>query len=1144
MENKKRRILFVGEASYLATGFSTYWNEVLKRLHESGEVEIAEIGSYGKDNDPQIHNIPWKFYPVQPDPKDKEATRVFMANRTNQFGELRFDRVCLDFKPDIVCVPPGTMVETPSGQKPIETINKNDIVITHKGNAKKVLSTSKTQHVGKMVKIYPFCENKAYSFTPEHPVLAIQSKKRTWRERDVQQRHLVEDAKFIEAGKLGIGDYVLIPIYRPKKKHNGKIDITKFLDQFILDENDQKIYPVGHKNYNKDNGIPKNIDITCDLSRLLGYYCAEGSCSKGSIEFSFGTTELENKYVQDVKNLIKTIFKCKSKITKHKIHKSQQIRSCSVILNTLFGKLCGIGAHNKKVPDCIIQSNDDKVIKSFLEGLIKGDGCYKPDTVSLSTVSEIMARQVRMLFARVGVKSSIMSKTNPPNGFIKVSCLHFNVECYGQNARLAHEFIQKQSVVKSRVNIKPKWLNKGTKGWITKDYMVIPIRRIRKDNYRGQVYNLEVDKDNSYVTGFSVHNCAIRDFWMDEFILRSPFRDKFHLCLDPKTMVLTENGSKPIKDIEIGDMVLTHRGVPQTVTDTEIFKTDKSMTSIQSSLWFEPILSTIDHKFLAIKYPGRVWDKNRNLYAKNSDQWSMDDAEWIEAGKLKNQDILIIPKELVDYNDPHINLENFTKRELDYETINGETHIRAQNRSHTGHWIKNHQAIDDDLSLFFGYFLAEGTRSDSCGYFSFSFHQDETKYINDVLRIAKKKFGITGTVRKCKDSLAVNVTFCSVLLSDLFSCFYTKDKKKTVPDWLFKQENKIVANILYGWLRGDGCLTKTCHDQKMVEGFTSSYDLAIQLFRICCRLKLVTNIIKRKPSESVFKDHSSPNIGGYRLQFHGQCAKTITAKTWPNLIGENFSKISKHRTWFDKNGNLLTQIKNVKENIDHDGMVCDITVKNDHSFLTPFITHNCWMPTIDGIPQKQQWLDGYSFCDKILTYSKWGFDVLKKEGRPNTNLITVASPGADIDMFKPVEDKRAHKTKIGIDPDSIIVGTVMRNQGRKLYIDLIQDFSQWVYKAKSKGHVELAKKTFLYLHTSYPDQGWDIGDAIKRFKMGNKVLMTYLCAKCHVAFPSFFKGEITHCPSCGSMAAKPPNAGHSCSRKVLADIMNVFDLYV
>ncbi|HDY88508.1 MAG TPA: glycosyltransferase family 1 protein [bacterium] len=122
--------------------------------------------------------------------------------------------------------------------------------------------------------------------------------------------------------------------------------------------------------------------------------------------------------------------------------------------------------------------------------------------------------------------------------------------------------------------------------------------------------------------------------------------------------------------------------------------------------------------------------------------------------------------------------------------------------------------------------------------------------------------------------------------------------------------------------------------------------------------------------------------------------------------------------------------------------------------------------------------------------------------------------------------------------------TVMRNQKRKLYYDLIEAFSMWLYKSKSKGHLELAKKTFLYLHTSYPDVGYDIGKAIRDFKVGNKVIMTYLCANCHTAYPSFFAGDMVICRKCGQLAAHPPNANNSCPRNVLADIMKTFDLYV
>jgi len=203
-----------------------------------------------------------------------------------------------------------------------------------------------------------------------------------------------------------------------------------------------------------------------------------------------------------------------------------------------------------------------------------------------------------------------------------------------------------------------------------------------------------------------------------------------------------------------------------------------------------------------------------------------------------------------------------------------------------------------------------------------------------------------------------------------------------------------------------------------------------------------------------------------------------------------------------------------------------------------------WMPTIDGAPQRELWLDGYKLCDSILTYSKWGMNLLKETGRQDTNLVAVASPGADIETFAPIQDKGKHKQAVGLPPDANIIGTVMRNQKRKLYVNLIEDFAVWLKKAKSKSKAGVAQKTFLYLHTSYPDVGYDIGKAIREFKVGKHVLMTYLCRNCNTAYPSLFKGEIAVCRRCNQYKAQPPNATHHCPRNVLASIMNLFDLYV
>lgn len=109
-EGYKKRILFVGEASFLNTGFSTYYRELLPRLAATNKYEIAEFGSYATDDDPRIHGFikgRWKFYGN--DPKTPEEQEAFQqqdpaqpGQNTNQFGRWRFDAVLADFRPDIV----------------------------------------------------------------------------------------------------------------------------------------------------------------------------------------------------------------------------------------------------------------------------------------------------------------------------------------------------------------------------------------------------------------------------------------------------------------------------------------------------------------------------------------------------------------------------------------------------------------------------------------------------------------------------------------------------------------------------------------------------------------------------------------------------------------------------------------------------------------------------------------------------------------------------------------------------------------------------------------------------------------------------------------------------------------------------------
>ena len=203
--------------------------------------------------------------------------------------------------------------------------------------------------------------------------------------------------------------------------------------------------------------------------------------------------------------------------------------------------------------------------------------------------------------------------------------------------------------------------------------------------------------------------------------------------------------------------------------------------------------------------------------------------------------------------------------------------------------------------------------------------------------------------------------------------------------------------------------------------------------------------------------------------------------------------------------------------------------------------HWVWMPTVDSEPQKQEWVHTFAETDALFVYSEFGQRVLEKQATKGINIIGCASPGIDPNIYKPELNKRAHKESFGLDPDCFIVGTVMRNQKRKLFIELMKSFRIFLDNAPK----ELANKTYLYLHTSYPEKnGWDIADGIISTNLSGKVLMTYRCRQCGSFDLGFFEGPITKCTKCGVFASQCPNVTFGLEIPDLVKIYNLFDLYV
>ena len=204
---------------------------------------------------------------------------------------------------------------------------------------------------------------------------------------------------------------------------------------------------------------------------------------------------------------------------------------------------------------------------------------------------------------------------------------------------------------------------------------------------------------------------------------------------------------------------------------------------------------------------------------------------------------------------------------------------------------------------------------------------------------------------------------------------------------------------------------------------------------------------------------------------------------------------------------------------------------------SPFRDFYKWviMPTVDAAPQARQWMSTYESADAVFTYSKWAGEVLKEQSGGKINYYGSAPPSAN-DAYRP-KNQTECRLSLGLDPDLKIVGTVMRNQRRKLYPDLFEAFSKFLEQ------VDDPNKYKLYCHTCYPDLGWDIPELLQQYGVSNSVYFTYICPETNEIFSSLFKGAICESPFTGKFNATMCSVRNGASYEQLSTIMNCFDLY-
>ncbi|MGC8812228.1 MAG: LAGLIDADG family homing endonuclease [Candidatus Aenigmatarchaeota archaeon] len=390
-----------------------------------------------------------------------------------------------EFSAEEWCLLPDVKIITNSDIKPINKLREGEKVLTHRGDYKTIYRTFKRAYKGEMVEITPMLLNEPIALTPNHPVLALKSNKKI--------------LEWVEAGKLEKDDKVVFP--RIKKIKDKKILVMSSMLDGIVENG--YFYSIGSNQYRSgfkhgsSNPIPNQIKIDKNLMRVFGYYIAEGSTRDKNRQLVFSFNTNEKSYIDDVCSIMKSKFNLKAHIEKGK-RNTMYLCFMSKPLACLFIKLLGKKAKNKKLPAWALYLPEGKLIE-IIKGLWRGDGSlqkYKRRNkeyyyFSYFTTSELLTHQLKLSLLKLGFIPSI----------------HYNKKRGEYQVRISGkqviEFGKRIGFPLPKLKIKSHNF-----GWVDENYVYLPIRKIKRFKYDGFVYNLGVERDNSYATSsFVVHNC-------------------------------------------------------------------------------------------------------------------------------------------------------------------------------------------------------------------------------------------------------------------------------------------------------------------------------------------------------------------------------------------------------------------------------------------------------------------------------------------------------------------------------------------------------------------------------------------------------------------------------------------------------------
>lgn len=459
------------------------------------------------------------------------------------------------------CVLPDSPILTlDRGVQKIKDIKIGDNVLTHKGRFRKVSQVMKRPYSGDMIKIIPHKLRIPIVLTPEHRSLGIKTVLCTNKSGDIIRNKVCKPGKcyylkngiqykwckyikgeepyrkykteWICAEDFEIGDFLTYPVINENDIDIDEIKIRDYIDDFLnviggeYSDNSVQSDLFGTSiedticmdaSYSRKHArIPAKIKLDEDLMRLFGYFIAEGDIAGDrQIEFSFNVNEIE--YIEDVERIMKEKFDLNTEhIIDKKINNEQInvhiLRYSNKVLSNMFQNMfCpkeyikrkGKGSKSNivRIPPEFLNLPLNKLAE-LIKGEWRGDGTEfnsSGGSYGITTTSETLAHQLLYILSKFGILASLRaSEQNRKN---KNWSIRYLIEIHGKDIEIFDKIIgQKNRYRNIKIDVNSMYL-KG------KNFYYIPIKNIEIIKHNGDVFNIEVEEDNSYISSIAVHNC-------------------------------------------------------------------------------------------------------------------------------------------------------------------------------------------------------------------------------------------------------------------------------------------------------------------------------------------------------------------------------------------------------------------------------------------------------------------------------------------------------------------------------------------------------------------------------------------------------------------------------------------------------------